>query len=393
MQEDNIKKIGLYIHIPFCKSKCYYCDFVSYPDKLNMQGKYIECLKQEIEKYSKENDIMFEHGLEPKFMIKTIYIGGGTPSIINENYIENLLNTIKTKFMVEPDAEITIEVNPGTTTMQKLEKYRKAGINRVSIGLQACQECLLREIGRIHNYKQFENTYKCARDIGFDNINVDLMIGLPKQTLNDVKESINKILKLKPEHISVYSLILEENTPLYEMVQEKQLDMISDELERNMYWYVKKTLEKHNYNQYEISNFSKPGFESNHNMDCWNQKEYIGIGAAASSFLDDKRYSNVESIENYINNIQSGKPNSNLVFEESLNEESKMQEYMMLGLRKIQGVNIMEFEHKFNQNPIIKYCKVLDKLANEGLIVIIDNNIKLTNKGIDLANLVWEEFV
>lgn len=387
------KDIGLYIHIPFCKSKCYYCDFVSYADMCSLEKRYIKCLQKDIEKYANENSIMAKHGLEKKYIVKTIYFGGGTPSILDEKYIVDIMNTIRTNFKLADEPEITIEVNPGTITKERLETYYDVGINRLSIGLQAVQDNLLEEIGRIHNYKQFEDAYNLARKVGFSNINVDIMIGLPNQTLNDVKESIKKVIDLKPEHISVYSLILEEGTKLEKLVKENKLEMLSDEVEREMYWYVKKTLEKHKYNQYEISNFAKSGFESKHNLDCWNQKEYIGVGAAASSFLDNNRYSNIPDLEKYILNIENGVENKNLILEEVLNKESKMNEYMMLGLRKIEGVSISKFEQNFNENPITKYCKELEKLNNEGLIHIIDDRIKLTNKGVDLANLVWEEFI
>lgn len=387
------KEIGLYIHIPFCKQKCYYCDFTSYANKEELVERYIKCLKKEILQYANENKIMSEHGLEERYVIKTIYIGGGTPSAIDEVYIINVLDTIKDNFKMRDNAEITIEVNPGTVNKDKLESYRECGINRLSIGLQAIQDDILKCIGRIHTYKDFENTYEYAREVGFDNINVDLMINLPNQTLDDVKESVKTILSLKPEHISVYSLILEPNTKMYELINSKTLTIASDETERQMYWYVKDTLEKHKYNQYEISNFTKSGFESKHNMDCWNQKEYIGVGASASSFMENKRYSNISELEKYIENIEKGTPNKNLVLEEFLDEESKMDEFMMLGLRKIDGVEIKEFERIFQINPIVKYCKKLDKLNREGLIEIDENNIKLSNKGIDLANLVWEEFV
>lgn len=387
------KEIGLYVHMPFCKQKCYYCDFVSYANKYNMVDRYIQCLKKEIIQYANENRIMSKHGLEPKYVIKTIYIGGGTPSSIDELYIINILQKIKENFKIKNDAEITIEVNPGTVNKEKLETYRDIGINRLSIGLQAVQDEILKSIGRIHTFKDFENTYKYAREVGFNNINVDLMINLPNQTLDNVKESVKAILNLKPEHISVYSLILEENTKLYEMVKSKQVALEPEEVERQMYWHVKETLEKYKYIQYEISNFAKSGFQSQHNIDCWNQEEYIGVGIAASSFIENKRYSNISNLEEYMDNIESGMPNKNLILDEVLDFESKMNEFMMLGLRTIQGVDIKKFEQKFKINPIIKYCKILEKLNHEGLIEIDANNIKLSNKGIDLANVVWEEFV
>ena len=238
------KEIGLYIHMPFCKQKCYYCDFVSYPNRYEMVERYIKCLKSEIAQYANENRIMHEHGLEPKFIIKTIYIGGGTPSSIDEFYILNIMETIKASFEIDEDAEITIEVNPGTASKEKLIAYREAGINRISIGLQAVQDRLLKSIGRIHNYSDFENTFEWAREVGFDNINVDLMLALPNQTLDDLKESVKTIVNLKPEHISVYSLIVEENTKMEKMVQEGTAILPTDEEERAMYWFVKDYLEK-----------------------------------------------------------------------------------------------------------------------------------------------------
>ena len=387
------KEIGLYVHIPFCKSKCLYCDFVSFANKNDMVERYIECVKKEIIQYATENKTMSEHGLEPKFIVKTIYIGGGTPSYIDEDYIVQIMETIKHNFEVKEDAEITIEVNPGTASKDKLEAYKKCGINRLSIGLQSTQNKILKNIGRIHTYEEFIITYAHAREAKFKNINVDLMINLPGQTLEDVKDSIKRIINLKPEHISVYSLIVEDNTPIKTLLEMHCLELASDEVERQMYWYVKETLEKHKYHQYEISNFAKEGHESKHNMDCWNQKEYIGVGLNASSFLDDKRYSNISALEQYITNIEQNEMNKNLILEETLNEESKMNEYMMLGLRKIAGVNIQGFKNTFNVNPIVRFCKPLEKLTKEGLVQIDENSIKLTNKGIDLANLVWEEFV
>lgn len=406
-----IKEIGLYIHIPFCKHKCYYCDFVSYANKKKFFKKYVECVKKEIEKYARENRIMSEHGLEPKYVIKTIYIGGGTPSLIDEEYIEDILKSIRENFEITSNLEenyeaqdeeikncnsqieTTIEVNPGTVTKEKLQKYLECGINRLSIGLQAVQDNLLKEIGRIHTFEDFQNVYKWAREVGFENINVDLMIGLPNQTLDDVKESTKKVIALKPEHISVYSLILEGNTKLEDMVINGKLELPDDEIERKMYWYVKKALEKHKYIHYEISNFARHGFESKHNSDCWNQNEYIGIGAAASSFMNNARYENTSDLEEYISNIENDKPSKNIQLQELLDDESKIDEYMMLSLRKISGVNISEFKRKFNQNPIIRYNKILEKLIKEELIEIDGNNIRLSSKGIDLANLVWEEFI
>lgn len=252
--------------------------------------------------------------------------------------------------------------------------------------MQSTNDEILKEIGRIHNYSDFLETYNLARKVGFKNINVDLMIGLPNQTIKDVEDSLNKIIALKPEHISVYSLILEDGTKMEQMVNEKILVLPSDEIEREMYWTVKNKLECSGYNHYEISNFAKPGFESKHNTDCWGQKEYIGVGLAAHSYIDKTRYSNTEKLLEYI------EKNKKIIHEEQ-DKEAEMKEFMLLGLRKIKGIDIQEFKNKFIDNPIYLYRDKLNKLVKNNLVEIDTNYIKLTNKGIDLANLVWEEFV
>ena len=386
------KQIGLYIHIPFCKQKCSYCDFCSYANKESFIKRYIQCVLKEIIEVGNNNKIDFENGKDDLFLVKTIYIGGGTPSLIDSKYIVQIIEDIKINFEIDEKAEITIEVNPGTVTLEKLEDYKRAGINRLSIGLQSTHEHLLKEIGRIHTYLDFLDTFRFAREAGFENINVDLMIGLPNQTLEEVKDSIEEIVSMEPEHISVYSLILEENTPLFKKVEEG-LELPNEDLERKMYWAVKQTLEQNNYIHYEISNFAKKGYESKHNLDCWNQKEYIGFGIAAHSYTNGIRYSNIENIEQYIKNYDEDKTEENLVFHEKQDMEAMQKEYMLLGLRKIDGVSIQEFKIKFVANPVFLYHSELEKLVNEELLEIDGDMIKLTNKGLDLANIVWEEFV
>lgn len=386
------KQIGLYIHIPFCKQKCSYCDFCSYANKESFIKRYIQCVLKEIIEVGNNNKIDFENGKDDLFLVKTIYIGGGTPSLIDSKYIVQIIEDIKLNFEIDEKAEITIEVNPGTVTLEKLEDYKRAGINRLSIGLQSTHEHLLKEIGRIHTYLDFLDTFRFAREAGFENINVDLMIGLPNQTLEEVKDSIEEIVSMEPEHISVYSLILEENTPLFKKVEEG-LELPNEDLERKMYWAVKQTLEQNNYIHYEISNFAKKGYESKHNLDCWNQKEYIGFGIAAHSYTNGIRYSNIENIEQYIKNYDEDKTEENLVFHEKQDTEAMQKEYMLLGLRKIDGVSIQEFKIKFVANPVFLYHSELEKLVNEELLEIDGDMIKLTNKGLDLANIVWEEFV
>lgn len=386
------KQIGLYIHIPFCKQKCSYCDFCSYANKESFIKRYIQCVLKEIIEVGNNNKIDFENGKDDLFLVKTIYIGGGTPSLIDSKYIVQIIEDIKLNFKIDEKAEITIEVNPGTVTLEKLEDYKRAGINRLSIGLQSTHEHLLKEIGRIHTYLDFLDTFRFAREAGFENINVDLMIGLPNQTLEEVKDSIEEIVSMEPEHISVYSLILEENTPLFKKVEEG-LELPNEDLERKMYWAVKQTLEQNNYIHYEISNFTKKGYESKHNLDCWNQKEYIGFGIAAHSYTNGIRYSNIENIEQYIKNYDEDKTEENLVFHEKQDMEAMQKEYMLLGLRKIDGVSIQKFKIKFVANPVFLYHSELEKLVNEELLEIDGDMIKLTNKGLDLANIVWEEFV
>ena len=255
---------------------------------------------------------------------------------------------------------------------------------------------MLKEIGRIHNYQEFLETYKLAREIGFNNINVDLMIGLPNQTIRDVREALKSITNLEPqapEHISVYSLIVEDETPMQKLIETEKLRLPNEELERQMYWYVKDFLELKGYKHYEISNFARTGFESKHNMDCWEQKEYIGFGIAAHSYIDNKRFCNISNLEKYILNCNNQDFEKNIITQEIQNKADKMKEYMILGLRKIDGISIQKFENIFNENPIMLFREEIKKLYEEKLILIDGNSIKLSNRGVDLANLVWEEFI
>ena len=378
-----MKNLGIYVHIPFCKRKCAYCDFVSFSGKAKLIDKYIEALKQEISK-AKIN--------KQEYIINTIYFGGGTPSYIDSKYILEILKLIKNRFNVHENAEITIEINPGTVTEEKLKDYYNAGINRISFGLQSTNSWLLKLVGRIHSYSSFLEGYNLARNVGFKNINVDLMIGLPVQNLEDVKKDLERIIELKPEHISVYSLIVEEETRIEQKIRDKELYLPSETLERKMYWTVKEELERSGYIHYEISNFAKKGFESKHNMSCWSQEEYIGFGLAAHSYIDNTRYSNIEILENYIVGVDAHIDQKREIHEVQTKED-KMKEYMLLGLRKIEGVRISEFKNRFIDNPIYLYREALNKLVTQKLIEIEEDNIKLTAKGIDLANLVWEEFV
>ena len=375
-----MKEIGIYIHIPFCKQKCNYCDFISFAKKEEFHKRYIEALINEIQYFLNKNQ---------NIKISTIYIGGGTPSVIESKFIKEIMS----QFNIENLKEATIEVNPETITKLKLEDYKKAGINRLSIGLQSTNNELLKEIGRIHNFEEFLNTYNIAKEVGFQNINVDLMIGLPNQTIADIKKSLEEITKLNPNHISVYSLIVEKETKISKMIDEGILKLPDEEMERQMYWYVKNFLELQGFKHYEISNFAKKGYESKHNLDCWNQKEYIGFGIAAHSYIDKVRFSNITNLEKYIDNCKLRKFKDNRIIQETQDIFSEEQEFMLLGLRKIDGISIQSFKNKFSENPIFLFRKELDKLTKQKLIQINSDQIKLTNRGIDVANLVWEEFV
>lgn len=377
-------KLGIYVHIPFCAKKCYYCDFISYDDECEIIEEYIQSLVKEIKIKSKDFG---------KRQIYTIYIGGGTPSFLDSKYIVQIINAIKENYKINIKAEITIEVNPGTVTKIKLQDYKNCGVNRISIGLQSTNNEILKQIGRIHTYENFLETYKLTREVGFNNINVDLMLALPNQTIGQLEESIHEVIKLQPEHISLYSLILEENTKLFLDYEQRKLNLPSDEEERAMYWRTKRILEEVGYSHYEISNFAKMGYKSIHNTNCWEQKSYLGIGIAAHSYIENIRYSNIIEIKEYIKNIKNGKIEENKIIQEIQNTYTMQKEFIMLGLRKIEGIKISDFKNKFVQNPIYIFRKEFDELVENELILIDENVIKLTNKGIDFANIVWEKFV
>ena len=414
-------ELGIYVHIPFCVKKCDYCDFISYSNCFDMQERYVEKLLEEIE----ENKNLLRNNF-----ISTIYIGGGTPSAIKPELIKKILDKIYDVAGIEieknngtsngskkvignemPDKkekiEITIEVNPGTTTKNNLQMYKNCGINRLSIGLQSTDDDILKEIGRIHNYEQFLDTYKWAEEAGFENINVDLMIGLPGQDVEILKNSLEDVVNLKPEpkHISVYSLIVEENTKIEQRIGSGELSLPDDEEERRQYHYMKNFLVLNGFKHYEISNFAKPGFESKHNMNCWEQKQYVGFGVAAHSYVNGVRYANTTDLKEYLNVENSMKnefeDNSKnktgfatiKTIEETQNKLDMEKEFMMLGLRKLDGVSISKFEQKFGENPIYLFRNELQKLVEEDLLEVDLDDIKLTSKGLDLANLVWEEFV
>ena len=380
---------SLYIHIPFCAHKCSYCDFNSYMGIDNLIDDYITALIKELKAV-----IDFERSNE----LYSIYFGGGTPSYIQSKYIKEIMSLVKCK------GEVTIEVNPGTVTKEKLLDYIECGINRLSIGLQTTNNSLLERIGRIHTLDDFYKTYNLAREVGFKNISVDLMFGLPTQNLDDIKNSLNYVVKINPEHVSCYSLILhDEQLKKYPNVFNS---LPTDIDEREMYYLISERLKEAGYIQYEISNFAKKDFESKHNLCYWNQQEYYGIGAGASSYINDIRYKNIENVKDYIKLLNTDYSNDSDAqipvsvinrIEEIQNKESKLREYMILRLRLLDGVSSEVVKSKFDIDMFEFFKLEIDKLLEEQLVYVEENNnenyVKLTKKGLDLANLVWEEFV
>lgn len=369
-------KSGIYIHIPFCKEKCYYCDFLSFKEKEPYFEKYKDMLINEI------NNSIYLSNSE----IKSIFIGGGTPSIIPKVYIYEILNTLYKKFKIEKNAEITIEVNPGTVDIDKILFYKKIGINRISIGLQAWQNSLLKKIGRIHNLNDFVSNYNNIRSAGFENVNVDLMFSLPSQTIEQWEETIENIILLKPEHISAYSLIVEESTPIYDMYKKNKYIQTSDEDDRNMYYKACDKLKNAGYKHYEISNFALDGFECRHNIIYWKREDYIGFGVSAHSFINNLRFNNTYNLTQYLNG-------NNKIQKEYINDFDAYAEFMFLGLRMIDGISIKKFEENFNKSIFEVYGTQLKKLHKNKLININKDYIMLTKKGIDLSNMVFIEFL
>ena len=379
------KPLGLYVHIPFCVRKCNYCDFLSFPADEETKKRYIQALCKEIEDYQK---------LTKEYELSTVYFGGGTPSVLEISLLERLLSTIKCCFAMDEAAEITMEVNPGTVTMEKLQAYRAMGINRLSIGVQSAKEEELRLLGRIHTFEDAVNTVQWARVAGFENISMDLISALPGQSLETYKENVEAILSLSPEHISSYSLIIEENTPFYELYaegKERESDLPEEETDRAMYAYTNERLKAVGYERYEISNYAKPGYESRHNSSYWTGREYLGVGLGASSLLTNTRYHNETDLETYLSEIEAG---ADVRREpEHLTEAEQMEEFMILGLRRMCGIRRTEFQSRFGKPIETVYGSALQKLKKQDLITIEGDRIALTELGIDLSNQVFVEFL
>lgn len=392
------EKLELYLHIPFCVKKCAYCDFLSFPCDCKTQRRYVEKLVEEIEKVSANCQ---------KYAVSSIFVGGGTPSVIDSKWIVEIFDCLRECFAVEPNAEISMEANPGTLTREKLSDYRKAGINRLSIGLQSTDNKELSLLGRIHTYEGFLESYRLARECGFTNINVDLMSALPGQTVDSWLKTLQNVVDLGPEHISAYSLIIEEGTPFFEKYGETDgeagenlgepdktggdhdMPAFPDEgTDREIYHRTKEFLKAHGYERYEISNYAKPGHACRHNIGYWTDVPYLGIGLGASSYMNGKRFSNTYDLKEYLNGAAGDYRDIQI-----LDEKDKQEEFFFVGLRMIDGVSLDEFERRFGVPAENVYPGLMERFVREGVAEIIDGKFRLTDYGLDVSNYVMAEFL
>ena len=375
-----MKNLGLYVHIPFCVQKCRYCDFLSAPCDDAGKEAYVDALIKEI----KESAADFRD-----YLADTIFIGGGTPSILSPEQIVAIMDAIRDNYNLAPYTECTIECNPGTMTEKKAEAFLLAGVNRISIGLQSANDNELRTLGRVHTTEEFLDSFLLARSCGFQNINVDLMNALPYQTLDSFCATLHSVAGLAPEHISVYSLIVEENTPLYDWVYAGNEDALpTEEVEREMYYSAKKILGGYGYERYEISNYARKGYECRHNLGYWERKEYAGFGLGAASLVGNVRYNNQSDMKSYLKCCGREKTNK-----EILSKKDEMAEFMFLGLRKTAGISKEKFYNTFGVEYNKVYGTITQKLESKGLIIQENDTVRLTDLGIDVSNVVMAEFL
>ncbi len=367
---------GLYVHIPFCVRKCNYCDFCSFKlSSAHWRERYIERLCQEIESY-KGRDIC----------IDSIFLGGGTPSLLTPEEISKIVKVIMSSFRILPDTEFTLEANPKTLDEEKLAAYLDLGVNRLSIGLQSIHENELKILGRIHSYEDFLFSYKLARSAGIENINIDLMYGIPEQTVDSFKQTIESVLGLSPEHISLYGLILEEGTPLFE--RREVIDFPGEDTECDMYYLAAKALAKKGYSHYEISNYAREGRQSRHNLKYWRCREYIGVGLSAYSYFEGRRFGNTSDIEEYLK--QSAEQYNR---GEPLDKESLAYEYVMLGLRLSEGFSLEEYRARFGRDFLLGREELLDSLIRGGYMKREGGRLSLTESGFYVSNSILTELL
>ena len=411
------KELELYVHIPFCVRKCAYCDFLSAPADMQERTLYVDALTKEIRAEKEEYR---------NYKVSTIFLGGGTPSVLGEDEIAEIFRALYESFDISDSAEITMEVNPGTVTEGKAAVWKKCGVNRLSIGLQSVNDDELRMLGRIHTYREFLNTWETVRGAGFRNVNIDLISAIPGQTLESWSRTLRTAAELEPEHISAYSLIIEEGTPFYEQYGEEAgcnfetendkareadggqtvLPPLPDEdTEREIYKATEVILAGYGYHRYEISNYAKDGYECRHNLGYWERKEYLGHGLGASSLIDECRFHNTEDMKKYLEFFEksasdpAGLPNSTDCLSgireevESLSREDQMEEFMFLGLRKTEGISMNEFCKAFDRDIFEVYGPQIRKMEEQGLLIVQDGRIRLTERGTDVSNYVFSEFI
>ncbi len=384
------KELELYLHIPFCVRKCDYCDFLSMPANEELRRHYVDCLMEEIKQKA---------ALCHEYQVISVFFGGGTPSILPGVQIWELMEVLRSCFQICEDAEVTVECNPGTLTRQKLIYYKMAGVNRLSIGLQSANNQELHRLGRIHTYEEFLDSFGQARAMGFKNINVDLMSALPGQKQEDWINTLNKVLAVRPEHISAYSLMVEEGTPFYERYGEDErrreqgeppLYLPSEEMEREMYLSTQELMRNKGYVRYEISNYAFPGRECRHNIGYWKLTPYLGLGLGSSSFLEEVRFSNTKDLNTYLSGENFSQEDCAYVF---LDKRQRMEEFMFLGLRMMEGISRSVFQQMFGIKLEAVYGNVLEQLQQQGLLKQQEGRVALTEAGISVSNYVLSEFL
>lgn len=384
------KELELYLHIPFCVRKCDYCDFLSMPANEELRRHYVDCLMEEIKQKA---------ALCHEYQVISVFFGGGTPSILPGVQIWELMEVLRSCFQICEDAEVTVECNPGTLTRQKLIYYKMAGVNRLSIGLQSANNQELQRLGRIHTYEEFLDSFGQARAMGFKNINVDLMSALPGQKQEDWINTLNKVLAVRPEHISAYSLMVEEGTPFYERYGEDErrreqgeppLYLPSEEMEREMYLSTQELMRNKGYIRYEISNYAFPGRECRHNIGYWKLTPYLGLGLGSSSFLEEVRFSNTKDLKTYLSGENFSQEDCAYVF---LDKRQRMEEFMFLGLRMMEGISRSVFQQMFGIKLEAVYGNVLEQLQQQGLLKQQEGRVALTEAGISVSNYVLSEFL
>ncbi len=384
------KPVGVYLHFPFCVKKCSYCDFLSGPADHGTKRAYADALCREIYSFGREYGMRETLSRDEKIPVDTIFLGGGTPSVMDPEDLTRVMDTVRETFDVLPGAEISMEMNPGTFR-EELLAFVQQYINRVSLGLQSADDGELLVLGRIHTYSEFERCYGTLRDAGIANINVDLMSAIPGQTLTSWERSLDRVLRLRPEHISCYSLIVEKGTPFYALYEDERLDLPGEDEEREMYYLTKRLLETCDYHRYEISNYALPGHECRHNIRYWRRSPYVGFGIGAASLLDETRWSNTRDLKRYLSGSGSLRDIREEIQELSVGEQ--MEEFMFLGLRMVEGVSCADFAEAFGCNLDSVFGEACERLISEGLLVRDGDRYKLTSRGIDISNSVLAEFL